>query len=88
MVDLSKFGYFSSADQDLPEFDPGLDIDCLVCSKRLEPPLKTISLFVPNTDRSYFYRTHRNCYDSLSDNQKTMLDSQLVDKVFKEELSN
>lgn len=81
---MSIYGYYDSADQDQPAFDPGLNGDCPSCGKPLEPPLKTISLMLydrEHGDRSYFYRTHKDCYDKLDERQQGALDGLLIDAI-------
>lgn len=81
---MSIYGYYDSPTQDRPVFDPGLDVDCPSCGSRLESPLKTISLMFYDRevgDRSYFYRTHKNCYDSLDEVQRGNLDGLLIDAI-------
>lgn len=77
-----KYGYFLNADQDVPEFDPGLNVSCPVCERLLSPPLKTISVLLEGDDRSFFYRTHKACYENLTGDEKTKLDSVIVDVRF------
>jgi hypothetical protein len=76
---MGEFGYFIDFDQTEPAYDPGLSVNCPVCYSTLSRPVKTISLMLIGDRRSYFYRAHKGCYDSLSDEQKTTLDSALID---------
>lgn len=58
------FGYFESNSAS-PTFDPGVNIPCLLCKKALSAPMKTISFMRADArDRSYFYRTHKDCYET------------------------
>ena len=57
-ITLKYFGYFDS-ETIKPTFDPGVDVDCPICNKRLQRPVQTIS-FLCN-DKSYFYRIHKGC---------------------------
>lgn len=76
-----NYGYFDSPTQIDPKFDPGLDVSCPVCGGMLVEPVKTISIMVPTSDRSYFYRTHKQCYDGLDDAGKSRVDGLIVDMV-------
>lgn len=75
------YGYFSTASQDDPEYDPGFDVHCPICGRRLSFPVNTISLMAENDSRSYFYRVHQGCYARLTDEQITALDSQIIDAI-------
>ena len=80
------YGYFDDPLQRKPKFDPGLGVPCPVCTQDLELPVKTISITVPRvnrdwSDRSYFYRTHKQCYDKLDAGGRTRLDGFLVDVI-------
>ena len=80
------YGYFDSATQQHPRFDPGLSVYCPVCAGPLSMPIKTISLmYLPNDgrqpDRSYFYRAHKQCYDALDDAGKRRIDGLIIDAV-------
>lgn len=83
---MSIYGYFDNATQTEPKHDPGLNVPCPVCSKTLDFPMKTISLMVPTKewerpDRSYFYRAHKRCYESLDDAGKSRVDGLIVDAI-------
>jgi hypothetical protein len=75
------YGYFDNPAEETPVYDPTLDVDCPVCFKKLSLPVKTISLMLVGDSRSYFYRTHKACYDGLSPDEKTKLDSMLIDAI-------
>lgn len=69
------FGYFDSPGQETPAHDPGINAPCLVCFRPLDypnTPIVTISFsaYFDNAERSYFYRCHKACYNSLSDQEK------------------
>lgn len=74
-----KYGYFTKANQEVPEYDPGLNINCPVCEKLLSAPMSTISVMLEGDSRSFFYRTHKSCYEKLSEEEATLLDSTIVD---------
>ena len=79
---MRVYGYYDSPTQTEPAFDPGLDVNCPSCGRPLDLPVKTISLMLYDRkegDRSYFYRTHKACYDELDEQQKGALDGLLID---------
>jgi len=75
----TQVGYFNEANQTYPAFDPGLEVDCPVCNLPLSPAVVTISLMKKGGSRSYFYRVDKGCYERLSEEQQTDLDSQIID---------
>jgi hypothetical protein len=80
---MSIYGYYDSPSQIRPVFDPGTrGVPCPNCGNELnEVDLRTISLMVPNDSRSYFYRVHKSCHESLNERQQTNLDSLLIDAI-------
>lgn len=82
------FGYFDQPYQEEPVRDPGMTVDCPVCNLPLSRPVVTVSLMVPDDNRSYFYRIHKDCHIGLSDDDKTGIDSVLIDAVHTARLVN
>lgn len=78
---MKPYGYFSSPDQSEPEYDPGTHVDCPICHHPLSRAIVTISLMAKGDSRSYFYRVHKVCYARLDEQQKTDLDSLIVDAI-------
>lgn len=80
MNNKTIYGYFSAIEQDKPAFDPGLDVNCPFCNKGLSMPIKTIS-FAPIIDKnlSYFYRAHKNCYETAKPEQIQAIESLCID---------
>ncbi len=77
------YGYYSQAGQIEPDYDPGLDAPCLICSGALTPTdVRTISLMVPGDSRSYFYRVHRSCHEPLSEAERIKVDGLLIDAIY------
>jgi hypothetical protein len=76
------FGYFSTPDLQVPDYDPGLSVSCPACNHMLHRPVLAISLMVPGDGRSYFYRVHKECYDSLSHEKEIDIDSILIDAIY------
>lgn len=75
----SIFGYFERPDQTKPTYDPGLDALCPHCLKKLEAPVRTMSLMLPGDNRSFFYRTHRACDENATPEQVMEIESSLID---------
>ena len=77
------FGWFDSSDQTVPAHDPGLKAPCPVCAKELAAPMKTISLMTVDTgsDRSYFFRAHKQCWEGISEHERGEIEGSLVDAV-------
>lgn len=75
------FGYFDGIG-DVPAHDPGMGGKCPVCALVLERPVKTISLMpVERNGRSYFFRVHKACWESASEDDKSAIESSLIDEV-------
>lgn len=53
-------GYFEST-REVPAYDPGLDVVCIVCNQTLTEPMKTHGFMADEGIRSYFVRTHAEC---------------------------
>ena len=78
---MNIFGFFDDRYQTEPSQDPGFEVDCPVCHKRIEAPMVTVSLMLVGDNRSYFYRMHKACSDSVSPELETEIDSLLMDAV-------
>lgn len=91
---MPLFGYFDDPAQTEPAFDPGLDVDCLICHTKLSRPMLCVDLMLddPNLggrdSRSYFYRVHKECYESLTPEQVTDLDSVIIDAAARSKYSS
>lgn len=75
------FGYFSEPGQQEPTYDPGLNVECPVCYRRLTSPMVTVSLAIEEDTRSYFYRAHKGCFEDLTEDEQSDLDGLIVDAV-------
>lgn len=74
------FGYFDNPVDKNPTFDPGLSVPCPFCLQSVvKGALKTISLMLIGGGRSYFYRTHKGCYERASSKDVNRLESSLID---------
>jgi len=85
---MTIFGYFDQSDPVFPARDPGLDVECPVCHRTLSSPLITVSIALLGDRRSYFYRAHRDCYQGLSADGQTQIDSAIIDAVGNSRFSN
>lgn len=70
---LKLFGFFED-EREVPTYEPGTEVSCLLCGKPLNYPanaIKTISIyaFFHYAPRSYFYRTHKECYESTPESE-------------------
>jgi hypothetical protein len=83
MSEIAKFpvGWFESAEQVEPSHDPGLDVPCPVCGLTLTRPMKTISLMVVGGAASYFFRAHKPCWDSASEEERCQIESTIIDGI-------
>lgn len=72
------FGWFNDTDC-VPTHDPGLEVNCVICGKPLSLPVKTISLMVVGDMGSYFYRTHKECYEQLDEKEISAIEGSLID---------
>ena len=82
-VSRSIFGWFSTPQQKVPEYDPGLDINCPFCHKSLrqgKQALVTLSFMGGRSPRSYFYRVHRDCRGLNSWKREQEIESTIIDK--------
>lgn len=84
----SMFGYFKYPNSIVPDYDPGLGVDCPVCNKVLSAPMVTVSLMAEGDSRSYFYRLHKSCADTVSPELETEIDSLLIDAIAGANYSN
>jgi hypothetical protein len=84
----SIYGYFDDNFRS-PTYDPGMDVDCPLCGKKLTDDCRSPSFMVPEDGRSYFYRTHRECknlpdFEALT----SEIEGAIVDAVYKAMDSN
>lgn len=76
-----NYGYFTNATDETPAYDPGLNVPCPICHTLLSMPVKSISLMAVGDSRSYFYRTHKQCYENLSEQEVSDLDGLIIDHI-------
>jgi hypothetical protein len=83
MTDI--FGYFDDPSQTEPVYDPGLNIPCPCCLRPLADATRvTISLLLPGDYRSFFFRAHKDCWGRVSAEEKSEIESSLIDQLAKE----
>lgn len=78
------FGWFENASE-ITSHDPGRKGVCAVCAIQIgQGKVKTISL-IPDAIkiRSYFFRTHSNCWNSISEDERCLIESSLIDEIIK-----
>lgn len=82
VINKDVFWYFEDT-SNTPTYDPWLETYCLFCTKKLEQPIKSVSFFVPWDNRSYFYRCHKLCYESKTEQEIGDYEWAIIDQVFK-----
>lgn len=88
-VRADVFGWFGDAAQTEPEHDPGFDALCPICIHPVgrhseDNPIKTISLMVEDPSKrrnSFFFRAHKRCWEMVSDHERRMVESSLIDHI-------
>ncbi len=75
------FGYFDSAEQGEPIYDPGLHVPCPCCLLPVgdRNGVTTISLLAEKDTWSFFFRAHTGCWQQASAKEKTAIESSLID---------
>lgn len=79
MIPREKFGYYISRYSEKPDYDPGTDMECLLCNKPLSEPMKTISFMRPGSFKSYFWRAHKDCYENADSDQIGEIEGTIID---------
>lgn len=88
-VRTDVFGWFGDASQTEPEHDPGFDAPCPICihavgRHSVDSPIKTISLMVEDPAKrrnSFFFRVHKRCWEMVSNHERNMVESSLIDHI-------
>jgi hypothetical protein len=79
----SIFGFYESADQIAPTYDPGPEALCPLCLRELGYPenkVRTVSLMkVENPNRSFFYRMHLKCAEAATGEQIMHIEGSVID---------
>lgn len=77
------FGWFDNPLDEEPRHDPGVENGlCLVCTQKLNFPLKTICLALyDSAEKSYFFRVHKGCWDGLTEKEKSEYECSLIDNL-------
>ena len=81
MMSETIYGYFESAGDASPAYDPGIGVPCPICLRSLARggKIKTISLMPEDGTRSYFFRAHIPCWDGASTDEKERIEHALID---------
>lgn len=83
-INAQYIGWFADAGE-VPEHDPKEKGLCPVCAKQVgkhnaENPLKTISIMKIGDNRSFFFRTHKFCWQSIDEDEQNAIESSIIDK--------
>ena len=82
---MSIFGYYDSPEQTEPAYDPGFEIMCPICLQQLDSPVVTVSLLAAGDTKNYFYRMHKRCFGSASEEEIQQIEDTIVsDKAVKQ----
>lgn len=81
------YGYFDSPSQTTPAHDPGETGLCPVCVSPVgkhgpSNRLQTISMCLEAPelrDRSWFFRTHKNCWENATERERGLIESACID---------
>lgn len=75
------FGYYDAIGQTEPAFDPGVS-PCLICGENwTDGDVRTIELVSSSGYKSYFYRVHKSCHISLSEEKRNEFEQKVVDSM-------
>lgn len=82
---MKIFGWYDDPHATEPAREPGFDVQCPHCGERVgrhvDRPIKTVSLHRPGSDRSYFYRVHKDCRERATADEICDIDSVVIDGV-------
>lgn len=78
------YGWYDRADQpvDMPTFNPSFPGPCLFCgTPTTEEDVRTHSMLMEGSARSFFYRTHRTCHEAAPQDQRNAIDQVIWDSI-------
>ncbi len=77
------YGWFSSPDQEVPDYDPPRNAPCPHCGEPLhEGDVRTHSFAnIDGGNRSYFYRTHKTCDLEASDSIRDAMTEAVIRQI-------
>lgn len=77
------YGWFDSATDAQPAYDPPHNAPCLYCGLPLTNiDVRTHSvMYAHGAERSYFYRTHRTCDDMADEGQQQAIMGSVLDRI-------
>lgn len=73
-------GWFEDSSP-VTKHDPGTNAPCIVCMKLLSSPMKTVSFMPVICQRSFFFRVHKICWESLLETEQEAYTSAFVDDI-------
>lgn len=84
---MNIYGYFDEPGQTKPTFDPGLDVLCPVCLRKLYESLAaprpdtvgSVSVLGEHSSRCYFFRFHKKCWDAASPETQQRIECAVID---------
>lgn len=76
------YGYYDKRGQVDPTVDVAHEAPCLCCGSPVTPAdVVTISMMPVGGTRSFFYRTHRTCFDAMTGEQREEIDRVVIDSI-------
>jgi hypothetical protein len=85
------YGYFDNHSQEIPAHDPGLSVPCPFCCRAIDEfhgydleafgRIQTISFYRLGSNWSWFYRVHKDCYESATKEKIQEIESAPIDGV-------
>jgi hypothetical protein len=81
MIAKRLIGFFTDPYASVPDYDPGVPSECAACDRLMRDgdALKTISLSLLGGDRSLFFRTHKACWEGLSEEERSRIEGEIID---------
>lgn len=78
------YGWYDRPDQpvDMPTYDPPHDAPCPFCGGPITPTdIRTHSMLMEGSSRSFFYRSHRSCHQTADVMQQSAIDAVIWDSI-------
>ncbi len=78
------YGWFDDPYSEIPSHDPGIENGiCPLCGTKLERPVMTTSFTIPGSEKSYFYRVHKECQMKASEEEISDIEGVVIDEISK-----